>query len=415
MKKNAMFLILFALFIIPSHALDLDTYGKFATGAWWMYKYEYYWDTIKTESDTTMGEDPAPAIISDFLTGGTLGIKAKGDKIGGCLELGIAKNLYDSELWTDKQELIAKFNYILGLKKWYMEFYFNDYLSLLCGRDIAPTCFLRSNQGFYGGNGFNNIGCLFTGSNPMFKLSVGPPEPKWKFQLAVVKIDTVNLRIDNNASDPLSSKQYHYKNEVKVPKIEGSFEFSLGEDFVGFEGEIVGGYQRFRQIGVTNSDVWNKVKKYKVNSFVVGGDFELRLGGFKMIVDLFGGYNIGIYGVYVGDVYGWWFEDEYTMILYPIIAGEIVHTSKIFEIANIYKYEPTDAILFEFGAGAVLGNHTFEEYKNMWHPTFAWYFLCGYTFFDMLQVTPEIGQYWYGPDDGFGRYTYWGLSTFIEF
>ena len=32
-----------------------------------------------------------------------------------------------------------------------------------------------------------------------------------------------------------------------------------------------------------------------------------------------------------------------------------------------------------------------------------------------MKITPEVGQYIYGPNRGFGRYVYMGFNTLVEF
>jgi hypothetical protein len=74
-----------------------------------------------------------------------------------------------------------------------------------------------------------------------------------------------------------------------------------------------------------------------------------------------------------------------------------------------------ESLAFEGGIGFVSGKHEWAGLQLKFHSTFAWYFQTEMTFFKMVKVTPEIGQYDYGPSWGFGRYFYWGLNTGIEF
>lgn len=418
MKKTVIAFTLLGLFSGAVQALEIVPYGKFYTGAWWMHKHTWYWEehtVINNDGsvDTVM-EDPGPSTISDFLTGGGLGITAKGERFKGCVEIGIANNLYDFAGEGPRLISYNKYNYALYLKKWFLELFLNDYISVMGGQDYALTCFSSSEQGFYGYNSFSNVGCLYTGRNPMVKFTVAHPDKIWGINLAVIKIDTVNLVIDNKLLDIVNGEEIIYKNEIRIPKLEGSFGWDIGGgDIFGFSGKLVGGFQRFYQIGVHDKQL-GELKKFPVNSFVTGAELKVKLGPVNTNVAVFGGYNVGTYGAFVGDVFGWWFDDKYSLILYPIILDK-VYNSKIIEVALINNIKPTERLIFELGAGTVLGNHTAKEYKEIWHPTLAWYFLGGYKFFDMLRIEPEIGQYWYGPKEGFGRYTYWGLKSYVEF
>lgn len=442
MKKILIFLFVSAVFIAQSSAIEWDLYGKVASGIWWMKSYKFYDDTIPTEIDPVTGdtvealygEDPFPVNNSDFITRGTFGIEAKGDRFSGKVEVGMHVNVYDyrANKENELQYYYEKYNDLIFLKKWYLEWYINDYFSLLAGQDIAPTNFFPSNQWFLCGNGFNNVGCLSTGLNPMIQLSAGnqlgveePTGFTWKTKLAVVKIDTTNLRIKGKGGEDLNGDSIRYYSEVKIPKIEGSFECSAEKGNFGFEGKLAGGYQRFYQLGIHYSWFEDGAEKYPVDAYVMGADLRVKLGKFEVAVDGFYGQNVGCYGAYIGDAFGWWFSSWYMFTLMPILYLDPDFpddedkyrflNSNIYEVAAILSFTPVDFLVFEGGAGTVQGTHEFDGYNTQWHPTYAWYAHTRFKILEKLEIIPEVGQYIYGPQFDFGKYAYWGLNTFIEF
>ena len=85
------------------------------------------------------------------------------------------------------------------------------------------------------------------------------------------------------------------------------------------------------------------------------------------------------------------------------------------EIAGILKIKPLEFLSFEGGVGIVMGDHEFSPYSERFNDALAWYFQTELTVLEMMKITPEIGQYNYGPLKWWGRYFYWGLNTGIAF
>ena len=444
MKKILIFLFVLTAFISESTAVDWNFYGKFGSGIWWMKSHRFYDDTIFFKEgivivDTALHQtDPFPVNVSDFLTYGTFGLKVKGDRFKSVVELGIHYNAFDSKAGDEGEQFYyKKFNNLASFNKWYFEWYFNDYLSILAGQDYAPTNFFPSSQAFYGENSFANIGCMYTGKSPMIQFSVHHPDDKWKAKFAVARVDTTNFQIRNKYIDAsVEEDTVYYYAEVRVPKLEGSFEFNLEGESVGFECKVAGGFQRYYQLGMHHSHYdtttckWfeNGWEKYPVDAYLMGANFGLKLGMFKLSLVGFGGQNVGVYGAYIGDAFGWWFDAKYMLNLMPIFTDTVPDeylNSKLFEIAAILSLKPTDNLAFEGGVGTVGGflpgifggwtEHEEETYTREWDPTYAWYFNTQYKILERLAIKPEVGQYYYGPLFGFGKYTYWGFSTFIEF
>ena len=451
MKKILIFIFVLTAFITESTALEWDFYGKFGSGIWWMKSHRQWEDTTARIPDTTTPDpddtiytiegDPFPINVSDFLSYGTFGVKLQGDKFKSVVEIGIHYNAYDTKAGgvggdDGEQFYYKKYNNLVNFKKWYFEWYFNDYLSILAGQDYVPTNFSPSNQAFYGENSFSNVGCLYTGRHPMIQFTagnqLGVEEPKgftWKAKAAVIKIDTTNFTIRNKYIDgSVYEDTVYYYCEVKVPKLEARFEINYEGENVGFECNVAGGFQRYYQLGMhfshfdTTNCPWfeNGWEKYPIDAFLVGADLRVRLGMFKLALVGFRGQNPGIYGAFIGDAFGWWFEDKYALNLTPIWTDDTLKpdqflNSQVYEVAAILSFKPMDNLVFECGGGTVQGEHASEVYTREWNPTYAWYFNTQYKILEKLQVKPEVGQYYYGPLFGFGKYTYWGLSTWIQF
>lgn len=443
MKKKLLLFCLLVGFIVPLQAADLDVYGKFYTGAWWLKNDKWYWDTVSIDTahyidsfgieraETTnveYGVDSIPYTSCNFMPKGSFGVKFKSDMFGGTIELGVNDNSYMLKLHGrggTGLALMKKLNTFAYMKKWYVECYLNDYLTWLIGKNTAPACFFPSNQSFWGGNSFNNIGCLFTGSNPMVQLSFHDPELKFEGKVAVIKVDTSIVLIKNKYTDESSQDTTRYYGEVRFPKIEGSFGMNLEWGIVGFNAKIAGGFQRYYSV-IQKKEIDPNESKLNIDSYVIGADLGLKFGKISFAFDGFYGMNIGAYGVYIGDSFGWWREARYMRVFYPIqevildAMGQptdeaIMRNGTVIEAAGIVKYKASELLSFEGGGGTVVGDHDFAEYENQWNETYAWYFQTEMTLFEMLKITPEIGQYIYGPEIGFGRYLYWGISTYIEF
>jgi hypothetical protein len=436
MKKILICISLLTAFTVPIMGFDFDTYMKFTTGAWWMKSYRFYDDTtgytIEQSGDTTyhVGPYPFPKNTGDFLTYGTLGFKAKGDRFESVVEIGIHKNIIDAHKHVSPHDFYYKTaNSAPYLKKWYFNLIFNDYFSVLGGQDFALSCFFPSRQVFLGHNSFNNIGCLYTGRYPMVKLSLHHPDEAWKAQVAAIKQDTSMMRINviGYHEDWTHTDTIRYVTEVFMPKLEASFEFNIEAGNFSLANKSVGGIQ------INKHAVWNTdtlllnnpvghdpyIEKQPSSAYVFGNDLQLKFGPVGFAVDFFWGQNLVEYGAYIGDAFGWWFLADYMHVFTPYTNTDendkSFLNSNVFEISSILNVKPIDWLIFEGGAGYILGKHEHKPWGDKWNPTFAWYFQTQFVLYEKLQVTPEIGQYDYGPEDGFGKYFYWGFDTFIEF
>ncbi len=86
------------------------------------------------------------------------------------------------------------------------------------------------------------------------------------------------------------------------------------------------------------------------------------------------------------------------------------------QCAGILRYKPLDFLAFEGGFGFQTVEHEFEYFNIIWHDRYAWYFQIEATIAEVLTLTPEVGQFFMGPDDNNGgRYLYWGFMSKFEF
>ncbi len=106
-----------------------------------------------------------------------------------------------------------------------------------------------------------------------------------------------------------------------------------------------------------------------------------------------------------------------------------VESGQAFETALVLSVKPWDFLSFETGLGGIIGDHEYVKYRERWEKilpdakiwpfnkftSMAWYVQAEATIFEHMKVSPEIGQYIYGPFLGFGRYLYWGFNTIVDF
>lgn len=435
MKKLLVISTLLAAFVLPyKAAAELDFYGSVNLGAWWLKYDRFYddvidslcidtiWDTVTWIPDSIIkepvyGSDTLPGTIANFLPFGKFGCKYKADRVEACIEFGLDRNVKDERIYGNETKfyVIKQENIGLCLRKWYFTWFINDYFEFLAGQDFSPTnLFGASNQAFWKGTSFSNIGALCTGLRPMLQISIHDPDKKIEGKIAATLVDTTTILYDNSAS-----LFDIYEREWKIPKFEGSFSLNLDWEAFALRFQCAGGYQTFKSVYYTSSLPLDSLKT-DVNSYVVGGDIGLKLWNlFTLSYDVFYGQNIGVYGVSIGDPFGFWRTSNYSSAFYPINiknSSERLLNGKATAMCAVLGFRPAEIISFEAGFGTVFGKHEYELYDILWtQNSFAWYFQTELTVVDKIKFTPEIGQYIYGPKAGFGRYLYGGLRTGVDF
>ncbi len=442
--KKMIIVLTVLLFAVPILGADFEIYGKLGMAGWWMNTDRFYRDTVDklidtviSQNDTTydttdiFGTDTIPVRTNIIEPIGKLGFKFTGDRVGACVEIDAILNLYDSELnGIGVLSDYKKRSYFARLRKFYAEWYINDYVTFLAGQTYTPTSFISaSNQAFDGGTNLLNAGCLYTGRIPMLQLSFGNQLGaeldeisgfKWEGKIAAVRIDTSAMWYRNIHP----SKKVKYSCKTSMPKIEGSFGVNLENDFIAFNGQVAGGYMKYQSVIYDIKTVADS-GELDIEAWVVGGDFGVKIGPVKIVYDIFYGQNIGSYGVWVGDRFGWWRIADYMLPFFSVDVavgdGDSVMNGRALEMAVVLNYKPVNIISFEAGVGGIIGYHDHDEYADRWARVFgefgtiAWYVQTEIEIFEHLTVTPEVGQYIYGPFLGFGKYIYGGFNTLIEF
>jgi len=433
MKKFMVVLAVLAS-TIPVLSADskLDIYGRLNLGIWYHAPQRYYDDTssyITNSVGDTIGvnygqKDSMDIIISNWIPFGAFGVKYKGDRFGANIAMGTRNNSYDyhfsgSFSWPRVNKMISEY---ITLSKWYMEWYINDYFTLLAGKSLAPTNFFPSDQLFFGGYGFNNTGCLSTGSYPMFQLSIHDADNRLEGKIALIKVDTSGIEIRNKGS-----QGDEYQCSAKIPKLEAGFNYSFEKGIFSTYGKFAGGFQTYEVTlyQMKNADPQMKKDSCTIDnpSYVIGGDIGFSLGPVSIAVDALYGMNIGNYGAFVGDQFGFWRTSDYMNVFFNMhgqntgdsIKGWQMLNGTAFEIAAILKIKPKEFLEFEAGVGMVSGDHDFDIYSDRFENSFAWYFQTDITALEMLKISPEVGEFDFGPRKWWGRYFYWGLNLGIEF
>jgi len=423
--KNVLILFFLLLLTEMTFASDFDVYGKIGMAGWFMRAERFYADTIKkidtividttngqkdTTWETVKGKDTIPTNTTIMKPAGYLGIKFKGDRFGGGVEMGVRHNSYATNLFNPKTAVylgFQKHSFFLTVNAFYFEWYANNYMTITVGKYDTPINFYGSNNhAFNGGTRLQNVGFVSLWEKPMIQVSVHNADKTIVGKIAAVKIDTSSFDYNNK-----SSPETIYRCETKMPKFEGSFAANFEKDFFAFNGKIGGGFLQYKSVIIDPSEPKHKID---ISSWLLAGDFGVKLGWVKLAIDLCGGQNIGVYGVPVGDVFGWWRFFDFMLPFFPIHSKEVFN-GRVFEIAGRINVKPWDNLFFETGGGTIRGTHDYKDYEKRWEPTYAWYTQTEVKVFEHLTITPEVGQYIYGKHCGFGRYFYAGLNAAVKF
>ena len=435
--KKALFIFFALLTAIPCLAIDFDVYGDIKLGIWGERRERYYDDTnvviIDTINDTTfdtsvtMGSDTLPVFSTSWIPCGNMGFKLKGERLTGCVEMGLYKNLYDAGLTSvTGLKMLKRSEVYFYLRKWYVELQFNEFFSLLAGQDYAPANFVVSNQGYYDHNSLTNLGCLYTGRTPMVQLTMGGDIGdafNLKGRVACLRADTIVIAFQG--------EDRKAETETRAPKVEGRVDVSIDKDIFSGSLGIVGGFQRFYSFNRDKQNIPKDSFRVAVDGFVIAAELDLKLGPVTLAGTITKCNNPGAYGVAAGNRWEWrgGASDPKTKEIFSPIHhlvqdsnssdfGEFkMHNADMIQYAAIIKVEPWEVFGFEAGYGFQTVEHDYEAYNEMWDDRFALYFQTKISLFDqMFVVTPEVGQFYWGDEyrKG-GRFTYWGLMITTHF
>lgn len=443
MKKLLTVIIALAI-VLPLKAADFDLYGRIAPAVWFTKRERFYDDSIGLEIDTNvtpndttviMESDSLPLYYCTLWPFGEFGFKLRSDRISVRAELGIRQSVYSGSITSaTSPKFRVRELWALYSKHFYLQWFINDWMSLLLGKTEAPACFFSSNQRFYGGNSFRNSGSLYTGSNAMIQFSFGndlspadmAPGFSWEAKAAAVKIDSAVVFLYYNPEPvPLSEVNC----DTKFPKFEGSFEAQLEKDFITASIELGGGFQQY-QLSYNGSLQQFDKSKIKINSYVLGYDLGIKIGPVRVAYNWAWGQNLSAYGVEISSPFLWrqvrvpGLLDVQTPTLVDIFypkhfqvndtTWEMKH-GKAVQMCGVLTVQPLKWLSFEGGYGYVHAEHEHLGLDSTWEDTHAYYAGIQLKIADILEVNPEYGQYLYGNEPGFGRITYWGVELAIVF
>ena len=436
MKKLLFALIAFAI-VLPLKAADFDLYGRVAPAVWFTKKERFYDDSVGVDSgsgETIIESDSLPLYYTTLWPFGEIGFKLKSDRISVRTEFGIRQSVYSGNVsGVTSPKFYTREIWAVYARHFYLQWFINDWVSLLLGKTEAPACFFSSNQHFYGGNNFRNSGSLYTGSNAMIQFSFGnglsssdvAPVFSWEAKAAAVKIDTASVNLFDPGAVPITE----INSDTKFPKFEGSFEAQVEKDFLTANVELCGGFQQY-QVSYNGDEAQFDKNKIKINSYVVGYDLEVKLGPVRVAYNWAWGQNLGAYGVEISSPYLW---RQRTIPGLPNIAvptlvdifypkhfqvndttWEMKH-GKAVQMCGVLNVAPFEWLSFEGGYGYIHANHDHPDLDSTWEDTHAYYVGAQCKIADILEINPEFGQYLYGHKPGFGRVTYWGVEFAIVF
>ena len=425
MRKLLFTILTLAAIVLPLKAADFDIYGRMYPSVWFTKTERFYDDSIGLDSDSNIiyDSDSIPLYYCTLWPYGTLGFKFKSDIIGACFEIGIRQGAYEGMITSEANTPLMQVreHMIVYAKNFYAEWYISDWMTLLIGKSAAPACFGSSNQRFYGGNSFSNTGNLWTGSNAMFQLAFGSNLSAddlesgflWEAKVAAIKVDSVAIWFRNKENT---------FSQAKFPKFEGSAGLHFEKDFFCASLEFGGGYQQYI-LSTQDPFVPKEDSEEPIDCYVLGVESKVKLGPVTAAYDWVWGKNVGSYGADIGNPFVWrgTGRSDVVDIFYPIHEFDIQNQEwnmaegKAVEMCGILNVKPLDWLSFEGGYGYIHAKHEYRKYDSLWNDTHAYYGQVQVKIANLLSVSPEAGQYFYGHKPGYGRFTYWGIELAIGF
>ncbi len=441
LMKLILLLALFSFYPNMTSAFDSDIYGDIKVTAFQRMFTRWDYDSIgeDTLGQGMWGPDSLGGTINtqEWLPTGHLGFIIKTDQFAGCIEFGVGKNVYDSKLSgsTTTRVLYNKYNNFFKVNKWFAEWYINDNFTFTTGQDYTPTNFLNNNKALAPDIGYGNFGVFYTGPRPMFQMKLSLLDNMMELKGALVKVDTCNIPVQDQDAGTVT-------NEITFPKIEGSFQFGMDNDdnLFGVRTKVAGGFQKFSTFKQPQDQAMDTTKKsdwtLPINSYVVGGDFAIRIWRITLTASAFLGQNLAPYGMVAGEPGAWWheYDHQYMRVLYPIHAidttvkrGYTLYNSSQFEYSVVLTIKPVTFLHFEAGFGDITGEHELEEQlstsgdlsgiNKKWDDAsnYGWYLQAMGTILENFSITGEFGENRFGKYKGFGRFKYGALRFGLQF
>ncbi|MEE4362841.1 MAG: hypothetical protein V2J08_02855 [Desulfotignum sp.] len=245
---------------------------------------------------------------------------------------------------------------------------------LLVGQTYAPMNWFYSNQVFDADNDLNAQGFIYSGREPMVKLTFGT------FQIALVEPDPDDLGTG-------------FTSEVKIPAIEACYTWT--HDFITLE--AAGGYHSYElsKGGVT----------YDIDSHVLAAGAMLHFGAAFFNAAVFTGRNVGnLIGLSVDGDNAW--DDGFAAI-----SGTRVLDNDSMGYALVVGYKIDDMFTCEAGYGYAQSDiDTYAGEDDMQ----AYYANVTINLAPGVFVVPEIGRF-DGKESGDAETTYYGAKWQINF
>jgi hypothetical protein len=428
-------LLLSATAMYAADLKDFSIYGSVRVGTWLDKCDKVLDDTLAVYVDTNgvvqyiTGPDSKPDYHFNIIPYGKFGVKYKSEKIGATFELGIQTALTNGPIIggaTSGFMFSGTEKYFASLRRFFAELFLNEHLTLLVGQDYVPACFITtSNQMFYDNNGFNNTGSLYAGRKPMLEIVYSDLKDAstvgFEAKLAAIKVDTCTFPYFSGRSG-ITYPSRNLQTNSKFPKMEASLEAQLKNDPFMADLKVAGGFQQYLIKLILNGVFApDSQKTDPVNCYVMGFHGGIKVSSASLQADFALGQNLGPYGVYIGNPFVYrGMGTDLGVIAYPFYGvdslGELKRSeSKIREADIIAGFKASSWLSFEGGMGWVHASLGDQPINDRWHDTWAGYFQAEVKIMDQVTVTPEIGEYYFGPRLYYGRILYAGLGICVDF
>jgi len=261
----------------------------------------------------------------------------------------------------------------VNLRNLYGEWHFGAG-TLLVGQTYAPLNWFYSNQVYGADNDLNAQGFIYSGREPMLKLTFGT------FQIALVAPDTNDLGTG-------------FPSEVSIPAFEACYTWT--HDFITLE--AAGGYHSY--------ELSNGSTTYDIESYVFAGGAMFHFGAAFFNTAFFSGRNVGsLIALSVNGDNAW--DDGFAAV-----SGTRLLDNDSMGYAVVAGYELNNMFTFEAGYGYTqsdLDTVTGEDEAQAWYANITVNLAPGVFF------VPEIGRF-DGKEADDAQTTYYGIKWQINF
>lgn len=213
---------------------------------------------------------------------------------------------------------------------------------------------------------------------------------------------------------------------TKFPKFEGSADCNA--NVLGpfrLNAKVAGGWETYECVSPVYISAYHPDSSgAPITAWVYGAHGSIQITSplfLSLSVDFSMGQNLGSYGLYVGNPFVNRLSSnvaDLADIFYPKFSGSKALNSTTDMWNIIAAARPLSWLALEGGYGLTHADH--EQYKDTavvrrWHDMSVLYGQAAIKVMNAITFTPEFGQYLYGPKKGYGRMTYFGLATRLDF